>query len=74
MAFNEPLAARLRGALARKKGVEGRKMFGGICSLLNGNLLAGAWKDALIARLGPDEGEAALRGRTSGRSTSPAGR
>lgn len=36
-------------------------MFGGICFLLNGNLLVGVWKDALIARLGPGEGEAALR-------------
>ena len=30
-------------------------MFGGICFLLHGNLLVGGWKDALIARLGPDE-------------------
>ena len=27
---------------------------------LNGNALAGVWKDRLIARVGPDEGEAAL--------------
>jgi len=61
MAFDESLAARIRDALARKKGVEEKKMFGGICFLLNGNLLVGVWKDSLIARLGPDEGEAALR-------------
>ena len=36
-------------------------MFGCVCFLLDGNALAGAWKDRLIARLGPDEGEAALR-------------
>lgn len=36
-------------------------MFGCICFLLNGNALAGVWKDSLIARLGADEGEAALR-------------
>ena len=36
-------------------------MFGCLCFLLNGNALAGVWKDSLIARLGPDEGEAALR-------------
>jgi len=35
-------------------------MFGCVCFLLNGNALAGVWKDRLIARLGPDEGEAAL--------------
>mgnify|MGYP000355233563 CR=1 FL=1 len=60
MAFDESLAARIRDALARTKGVEERKMFGCVCFLLNGNALAGVWKDRLIARLGPDEGEAAL--------------
>jgi hypothetical protein len=29
--------------------------------LLNGHLLVGVWKDRLIVRLGPDDGEAALR-------------
>ena len=61
MAFDESLAARIRQALARKKGVEEKKMFGGVGFLLHGNMLVGVWKDSLIARLGPDEGEAALR-------------
>ena len=61
MAFDEFLAARIRDALVRKKGVEEKKMFGGIGFLLNGNMLVGVWKDSLIARLGPDEGEEALR-------------
>jgi TfoX N-terminal domain len=61
MAVDESLAARTRDALARKRGVEEKKMFGCICFFLNGNALAGVWKDSLIARLGPDEGEAALR-------------
>ena len=60
MAFDESLAARIREVLARKRGVEEKKMFGCICFLLNGNALAGVWKDRLIARLGPDEEEAAL--------------
>lgn len=61
MAFDESLASRIRDALARKKNIEERKMFGCICFLLNGNALAGVWKNSLIARLGPDKGEAALR-------------
>ena len=61
MALDESLAARIRDALARKKGVEERKMFGCISFLLNGNALAGVWKDRLIARLGLDEREEALR-------------
>lgn len=60
MAFDENLAARIRDALARKKNIEEKKMFGCVCFLLNGNALVGVWKDRLIARLGPDEGEAAL--------------
>jgi len=60
MAFDESLAGRLLDSLARKKGVEEKKMFGGSGSLLHGNMLVGVWKDSLIARLGPDEGEEAL--------------
>ena len=61
MAFSAALAERIRQALARKRGVEEKKMFGGVGFLLHGNLLVGVWKDALIARLGPEEGEEALR-------------
>ena len=73
MPFDEALAARIRDTLARRKNVEEKKMFGCICFFLNGNALVGVWKDALIARLGPDEGEAALREPHVERSTSPAG-
>jgi hypothetical protein len=61
MAFDEALAGRIRRRLARRRNVEEKKMFGCVCFLLNGNALAGVWKDRLIARLGADEGEAALR-------------
>ena len=61
MAFSEPLAERIRHLLARRKHVEEKKMFGGVGFLLNGNMLVGVWKDSLIVRLGPDEGEEALR-------------
>src|SRR3954462_7662677 len=61
MAFDESLASRIRNALARRRNVEEKKMFGCVCFFLNGNALAGVWKDRLIARLGPVEGEAALR-------------
>ena len=61
MAFDAILAGRIRDELARKKSVEEMKMFGCICFFLNGNTLVGVWKDRLIARLGPDEGEAAQR-------------
>jgi TfoX/Sxy family transcriptional regulator of competence genes len=59
MAFSEALAGRIRQQLARRKNVEEKKMFGGVGFLLNGNMLVGVWKDSLIVRLGPDEGEEA---------------
>jgi hypothetical protein len=61
MPFDETLAARIRDALARKKNIEEKSMFGCTCFVINGNALVGVWKDRLIARLGPDEAEMALR-------------
>jgi hypothetical protein len=60
MAFNESLAARIRRALGRKKGIEEKRMFGGVGYLLNGNLLVGVWKNSLCVRLGPEQAEEAL--------------
>lgn len=61
MAFDESLADRIRTALARRKGIEEKKMFGGVGFLLNGNMCVGVWKEFLIVRLGPDQAEEALR-------------
>ena len=61
MAFDESFTARIRGALARQKGVEEKRLFGCACFLLGGNVLVGVWKNGLIARVGPDEYEEALR-------------
>jgi TfoX/Sxy family transcriptional regulator of competence genes len=60
MAFDESLAARIRDAVARKKGVAEKKMFGGVGFLLNGNMLVGVWKDSIIVRIGPDAYDDAL--------------
>ena len=60
MAFDEALAARIRQGVGQLKGMEEKKMFGGVGFLLKGNMLVGVWKDSLIARLGPDEAGAAL--------------
>jgi TfoX/Sxy family transcriptional regulator of competence genes len=61
MAFSESLAARIRQRLVRRKNVEAKKMFGGVGFLLNGNMLVGVWKDSLISRLDPVEGDEALK-------------
>jgi TfoX/Sxy family transcriptional regulator of competence genes len=61
MAFSEALAERIRQQLARRKNVEEKKMFGGVGFLLNGNLLVGVRKDSLLVRLGPEQGDEALK-------------
>lgn len=60
MAFDESLAERIRTTLARKKGLESKKMFGCIGFLLHGNVFVGVWKVSLFVRLDPDETEEAL--------------
>ena len=60
MAYDEALAARIRKTLARRRDIAEKKMFGGICFLLNGNICVGVWKDFLIVRVGPDKYEESL--------------
>jgi hypothetical protein len=59
MAFDESLAARIRMIMGRR--VQEKKMFGGLAFLLRGNLCVGVWKDSLIARIGPEQQEEAMR-------------
>ncbi len=48
---DEALRARIRPILARWSGVSERKMFGGVCFMVEGNMCVGTWKGSLIARL-----------------------
>ena len=52
MASNPKLVGRLSSILAGHPGVEGRKMFGGVAFLLNGNMCVGVHKDSLVVRVG----------------------
>ena len=61
MSYSLFLADRIRGIVARRRGITEKKMFGGVGFLLNGNMLVGVWKEFLIVRLGPDEGTKALQ-------------
>jgi hypothetical protein len=61
MAFDETLAARVRQALARRKGIEEKKMFSGLGFLLNGNLLVGVRKDSMLVRLDPGQSVEVLK-------------
>ena len=61
MPFDEELGNRVRGVLKRRKGFVEKKMFGGLGFMLNGNMCLGVWKDNLIARVGPEVYEEALK-------------
>lgn len=60
MAFNETHAGILRDALSGLSGITEKRMFGGLCFLLNGNMLCGVHKDGGMARVGKDNEAAAL--------------
>lgn len=61
MAYNEKLAERIRTTLKGKRGVEEKRMFGGVGFLVNGNMACGVHKDELIIRLGEREFATALK-------------
>jgi hypothetical protein len=60
MAVNEDLAERMRVALAGAGEVREVKMFGGLCFMLNGNMVAGTSKRGLLVRVGKDQHADAL--------------
>ncbi len=60
MAYNEELAGRVRQALIARDGYNEKKMFGGICFLLHGNMACGIVRDLLIVRVGPERYAEAL--------------
>ena len=60
MAYDEQLAERVRGVLAKREGLSERRLFGGLAFMLNGNMCCGLTADALMVRVGPDRFPEAL--------------
>lgn len=60
MAYDQQVAARVRHALGRRKGLTEKKMFGGIAFMLDSNMCCGVLDKDLVLRLGNDGAEAAL--------------
>lgn len=52
MPYDENLATRIRKNLAKVRGVSEKKMFGGLCFLVNGNMALGLVSDDLMIRVG----------------------
>ena len=51
MQNEDPLNGRIRQILSGRGKVSERKMFGGVCFMINGNMCVGTWKGSLIVRL-----------------------
>jgi len=63
MAYDKGIEERIRNIVSRWKNAKSKKMFGGVCHLLNGNMFCGVYKDFLILRLGEKGAEEALKSK-----------
>jgi TfoX/Sxy family transcriptional regulator of competence genes len=61
MPYDKGLAQRVRELLEEEPDFDEKKMFGGICFLLFGNMVCGIINDDLIVRIGADIYEEALK-------------
>jgi len=59
MPYNEELDKEVSNVIAGW-GTTRKKMFGGTCHLINGNMMCGVLRDDLILRLGEDQAREAL--------------
>jgi TfoX/Sxy family transcriptional regulator of competence genes len=67
MAYDEPLATRVRAFFTRRgTGFEEKRMMGGLCFMVGGKMCVGVEKERLMARIDPDEYESALRRKGCG--------
>src|SRR5690349_5147986 len=61
MAYNEQLADRTRELISLEhKKIEEKKMFGGLCFMVNGKMCIGVEQERLMIRLDPERYEEAL--------------
>ncbi len=61
--YNTKLEEKIDAAAQRWQNVEKKKMFGGVCYLLKGNMAFGIYKDSLIVRMDKEQGEQSLKDR-----------
>lgn len=60
MAYDEGLAAQMADDLGPQPGLERKKMFGGLCHMINGHMVCGVHKGGAMYRVGPDRYDTAL--------------
>ena len=62
MSYNEKLADRVRGIIAvSHENVVEKKMFGGLCFMVNDKMCVGVESERLMVRLNPDKMDEALQ-------------
>jgi TfoX/Sxy family transcriptional regulator of competence genes len=60
MPYKTEIDERIEKVVSGWKNTDRKKMFGGICRLMHGNMFCGVYKDYLILRLGEQRAEKAL--------------
>ncbi len=60
MSYDEQFADRVRAALADRDAVAEKKMFGGLCFMVNGHMCCGLTATDFMVRVGPDAYDDAL--------------
>ena len=61
MGYDEGLAFRIEEYLEQFEEVYPKKMFGGICWMINGNIACGIFEESLISRVGPELYQSSLK-------------
>ena len=61
MAYNQEIDERIQNITSSWENTGLKKMFGGTCHLMNGNMVCGVYKDYLILRLGEESGTEAFK-------------
>ncbi len=61
MTYDQGLAQRISEVLDELTGTVEKKMFGGVCYLIDGNMACGVYKEFLIVRVGPERYEESLK-------------
>ncbi len=61
MAYNRKIEESIDALIVYWPDIEKKRMFGGVCYLLNGNICFGIIKDFLIVRAGPEAAQEKLR-------------
>lgn len=57
MAYDEELAARIRGLVGEEPGLTEQRMFGGLSFLIGGNMAAASGQGGLLVRVDPEESD-----------------